>query len=164
MQLTNKKLSLKRESQSERLHCGLHFDPRWTRNTLGQRWQIQLRNGLRVLQRREMSNSCQQAEDIFRPGLSHYIKVDITFNWMCWQACQGDKLDSGVVLSGPIDVCDAGPAVFRIPNYADFLIAYSTVPGIWTFVCWLCLILTLVLRLLFVEEHKSRLVVYTVAE
>lgn len=42
------------------------------------------------------------------------------------QACKGQKLDPGVSLSGPTDVCDARPTSIRIPSCADFLVAYST--------------------------------------
>ncbi|XP_060876415.1 caspase-1-like [Metopolophium dirhodum] len=45
------------------------------------------------------------------------------------QACQGDRLDSGVQLRTQVD----GPSSFKIPIYADMLIAYSTVPN---FVAW----------------------------
>jgi len=41
------------------------------------------------------------------------------------QACQGDRLDGGVMLTQ----VDGGPSSFKIPNHADFLIAYSTIPG-----------------------------------
>lgn len=41
------------------------------------------------------------------------------------QACQGDRLDGGVQLRTQVD----GNSSFKIPIYADFLIAYSTIPG-----------------------------------
>lgn len=41
------------------------------------------------------------------------------------QACQGDRLDGGIELRTQVD----GSSSFKIPIYADFLIAYSTVPG-----------------------------------
>jgi caspase-like apoptosis-related cysteine protease len=41
------------------------------------------------------------------------------------QACQGDRLDGGVSLRTQVD----GSSSFKIPIYADFLIAYSTIPG-----------------------------------
>jgi len=46
------------------------------------------------------------------------------------QACQGDQLDHGVkmVRTGT----DAGSATYKIPNHADFLIAYSTIPGFYS--------------------------------
>uniref|UniRef100_A0A8D8PZ91 Caspase-1 n=2 Tax=Cacopsylla melanoneura TaxID=428564 RepID=A0A8D8PZ91_9HEMI len=45
------------------------------------------------------------------------------------QACQGDGLDSGVTLRTQVD----GPSdTFRIPSHADFLIAYSTIPGFYS--------------------------------
>lgn len=46
------------------------------------------------------------------------------------QACQGDRLDNGVSVVGA-DRTDA-TSYFRIPNYADFLIAYSTLPGFYS--------------------------------
>ncbi|XP_054166853.1 caspase-like isoform X2 [Oppia nitens] len=48
------------------------------------------------------------------------------------QACQGDRLDAGVALQKGSDVTDSGNDFYRIPNYADFLIAYSTVPGYYS--------------------------------
>lgn len=47
------------------------------------------------------------------------------------QACQGDRLDSGVLVSG--DRLDSTATYFKIPTYADFLIAYSTLPGFYSF-------------------------------
>ncbi|XP_050548169.1 caspase-1-like isoform X2 [Daktulosphaira vitifoliae] len=44
------------------------------------------------------------------------------------QACQGDRLDGGVLLRTQVD----GSQSFRIPVYADFLIAYSTIPGFYS--------------------------------
>lgn len=46
------------------------------------------------------------------------------------QACQGSKLDPGVVVS--VDALDAAH-YFKIPTYADFMIAYSTLPGFYSF-------------------------------
>jgi caspase-like apoptosis-related cysteine protease len=43
------------------------------------------------------------------------------------QACQGDKLDCGV----DVEV-DNGVQSYRIPLHADFLIAYSTIPGYYS--------------------------------
>lgn len=44
------------------------------------------------------------------------------------QACQGDKLDGGVRLQPRTEV--DGDVGYTIPIHADFLIAYSTIPGI----------------------------------
>ncbi|KAL2725175.1 caspase-1 [Vespula squamosa] len=44
------------------------------------------------------------------------------------QACQGDKLDPGFNLKERTET-DSSVSTFRIPNHADFLIAYSTIPG-----------------------------------
>lgn len=41
------------------------------------------------------------------------------------QACQGDRLDAGVMMRTQVD----GSPSFKIPIFADFLIAYSTIPG-----------------------------------
>lgn len=46
------------------------------------------------------------------------------------QACQGDKLDHGVSVIGA-DSLDSA-AYLKIPNHADFLIAYSTLPGFYS--------------------------------
>jgi len=52
------------------------------------------------------------------------------------QACQGDKLDAGVTLKERTETDGLPSATFRIPTQADFLIAYSTVPGIIIFSCY----------------------------
>lgn len=44
------------------------------------------------------------------------------------QACQGDQLDGGITLRTEVD----GHMSYKIPIYADFLIAYSTVPGYYS--------------------------------
>lgn len=54
------------------------------------------------------------------------------------QACQGDRLDTGVHLRTQVD---GGGASFKIPNHADFLIAYSTIPGKNNFNKYLCIII-----------------------
>lgn len=46
------------------------------------------------------------------------------------QACQGSRLDRGVVVAA--EALDAAH-YFKIPTYADFLIAYSTLPGFYSF-------------------------------
>ncbi|XP_042213828.1 caspase-1-like isoform X2 [Homarus americanus] len=47
------------------------------------------------------------------------------------QACRGDGLDAGVTLvrSRPSDETDSGYLAYKIPNTADYLICWSTVPG-----------------------------------
>jgi len=47
------------------------------------------------------------------------------------QACQGDRLDSGVKMVSRTEA-DAGPVSYKIPTHADFLIAYSTIPGFYS--------------------------------
>uniref|UniRef100_A0A1B6DZR3 Caspase-1 n=1 Tax=Clastoptera arizonana TaxID=38151 RepID=A0A1B6DZR3_9HEMI len=44
------------------------------------------------------------------------------------QACQGDKLDGGVTLTTQVD----GSPSYKIPAHADFVIAYSTIPGFYS--------------------------------
>lgn len=48
------------------------------------------------------------------------------------QACQGALLDNGVVVRRSRDDIDS-VSYFKIPTYADFMIAYSTVPGYYSF-------------------------------
>lgn len=48
------------------------------------------------------------------------------------QACQGDRLDGGVAIHRALDVTDSGTNFYRIPNFADFVISYSTVPGFYS--------------------------------
>lgn len=47
------------------------------------------------------------------------------------QACRGDGLDPGTTLvrSRPSDETDSGHLAYKIPNTADFLVCWSTVPG-----------------------------------
>ena len=46
------------------------------------------------------------------------------------QACRGDRLDNGTIIN--FDVEDSNSADVRIPQWADFLMAYSTVPGFYS--------------------------------
>ncbi|KAI4495786.1 hypothetical protein M0802_008409 [Mischocyttarus mexicanus] len=49
------------------------------------------------------------------------------------QACQGDKLDSGITLKERTETdSSTHGGTFRIPSHADFLIAYSTIPGFYS--------------------------------
>jgi len=63
------------------------------------------------------------------------------------QACQGDRLDSGIYLRTQVD---SGSSSFKIPVYADFLIAYSTIPGknILCFI-WLFIIIIIILFMIY---------------
>lgn len=46
------------------------------------------------------------------------------------QACQGDQLDAGVTLINRTETDSGDYAMsYKIPIHADFLIAYSTIPG-----------------------------------
>merc|ERR550539_269542 len=47
------------------------------------------------------------------------------------QACQGDQLESGVQLKRRTEM-DSNGISYKIPAHADFLIAYSTVPGFYS--------------------------------
>lgn len=46
------------------------------------------------------------------------------------QACRGDKLENGLLLPGSVESDDSSAQ--RIPAEADFLYAYSTVPGYYS--------------------------------
>ncbi len=48
------------------------------------------------------------------------------------QACQGDQLDSGVRLTSTTATDSSVAQSYKIPSRADFLIAYSTVPGYYS--------------------------------
>lgn len=49
------------------------------------------------------------------------------------QACQGDQLDGGVTLHNRTETDSGANAMsYKIPRLADFLIAYSTVPGYYS--------------------------------
>lgn len=48
------------------------------------------------------------------------------------QACQGNRLDPGIIVTAR-DSIDQTISCFKIPTYADFMIAYSTLPGFYSF-------------------------------
>ncbi|KAH0552661.1 caspase-1-like [Cotesia glomerata] len=48
------------------------------------------------------------------------------------QACQGDRLDGGTAVKERTETDGQPTATFRIPTHADFLIAYSTIPGFYS--------------------------------
>ncbi|XP_063976031.1 caspase-1-like [Diachasmimorpha longicaudata] len=48
------------------------------------------------------------------------------------QACQGDRLDAGATLKERTETDGHHAPTFRIPSHADFLIAYSTIPGFFS--------------------------------
>ncbi|CAL1689333.1 unnamed protein product [Lasius platythorax] len=48
------------------------------------------------------------------------------------QACQGDRLDPGITLKERTETDGLPHATYRIPSQADFLIAYSTIPGYYS--------------------------------
>lgn len=48
------------------------------------------------------------------------------------QACQGDRLDGGVLLSKTTETDGESSMSYKIPIHADFLIAYSTIPGFYS--------------------------------
>jgi len=47
-----------------------------------------------------------------------------------FQACRGNKLDHGVEVADAA-IGEPEPKIYRIPEEADFLYAYSTAPGMW---------------------------------
>lgn len=47
------------------------------------------------------------------------------------QACQGDRLDGGITMT-ETDSSDSASMAYKIPIHADFLIAYSTIPGFYS--------------------------------
>lgn len=48
------------------------------------------------------------------------------------QACQGDQLDGGVTLRSRTETDGDSMMSYKIPVHADFLIAYSTIPGFYS--------------------------------
>ncbi|XP_078033261.1 caspase-1 [Augochlora pura] len=48
------------------------------------------------------------------------------------QACQGDRLDAGMTMKDRTETDGQPASSFRIPTHADFLIAYSTIPGFYS--------------------------------
>ncbi|XP_073814060.1 death related ICE-like caspase [Musca autumnalis] len=49
------------------------------------------------------------------------------------QACQGDRLDPGVTMKRVVTQTDGESSMsYKIPVHADFLIAYSTIPGFYS--------------------------------
>lgn len=46
------------------------------------------------------------------------------------QACRGDRLDAGTPVV--LETSDSPGQIYRIPTHADFLAAYSTVPGFYS--------------------------------
>lgn len=79
-------------------------------------------------------------------GSDHRFPVDMMFNQFLGdachtlagkpkmffiQACQGDKLDEGVPVMAQ-EALDSTTTYFKIPSHADFLIAYSTLPGFYS--------------------------------
>ncbi|XP_065371216.1 caspase [Calliphora vicina] len=49
------------------------------------------------------------------------------------QACQGDRLDPGVTMKRAVTQTDGDSSMsYKIPVHADFLIAYSTIPGFYS--------------------------------
>lgn len=48
------------------------------------------------------------------------------------QACQGDQLDGGITLRSRTETDSDSSMSYKIPIHADFLIAYSTIPGYYS--------------------------------
>lgn len=73
-----------------------------------------------------------------------------------FKACRGDRKDDGVDLTDAEEETDASPArLYRIPTEADFLIAYSVVPGeclVSVLLCW-----ELVFFVIFIKSYLIEL-------
>jgi len=80
------------------------------------------------------------------------------------QACQGSQLDEGTKLVRVTHTeTDSNPQSYRIPNHADFLIAFSTVPGtifVNEISLWTCPIKLICCRFLLLEKHYQRVMVH----
>lgn len=48
------------------------------------------------------------------------------------QACQGDRLDPGITMQRATETDGESSMSYKIPVHADFLIAYSTIPGFYS--------------------------------
>ena len=65
----------------------------------------------------------------------YFFLVAVTKICIClkFQACQGDQLDAGVRLKRcAYTETDSNSMSYKIPSHADFLIAYSTIPGFYS--------------------------------
>lgn len=49
------------------------------------------------------------------------------------QACRGKELDAGIKVKGRRLEFDSNPSTYKIPTHADFLVAYSTTEGFYSF-------------------------------
>jgi len=57
------------------------------------------------------------------------LLFQIETNLLQFKACQGDRLDRGVLMTTQQDGFNKSEISYKIPTYADFLISFSTVPG-----------------------------------
>jgi len=48
------------------------------------------------------------------------------------QACQGDRMDPGTTMLPRLTETDSPNVSYKIPTHADFMIAYSTIPGFYS--------------------------------
>jgi caspase-like apoptosis-related cysteine protease len=95
-------------------------------------------------------------------NISSTVDSNNFFNHYClFKACQGDRLDAGTTMLPRITETDSPSAVaYKIPTHADFLIAYSTVPGKITFntyrlpmTLFAILFVPLLFRFLFLAQY-----------
>lgn len=87
-----------------------------------------------------------------------------------FQACRGEKLDAGIVLSRELNTeVDSSTASYKIPKHSDFLIFFSTYDGnfvtrtsmyiyiyIFLFMYYVCCC-----RLLFIQTSRRGNLVYS---
>ena len=69
-----------------------------------------------------MQDSGGETKDVLHSG--GLVDSDVGYNQILLQACQGDQLDHGTNMVPVRTEHDAGAASYKIPNHADFLIAY----------------------------------------
>lgn len=51
---------------------------------------------------------------------------------LLFKACRGERIDPGLrVIGNGVDVVDGHQPAYKIPTIADFLVYYSTAPGIY---------------------------------
>lgn len=56
-----------------------------------------------------------------------------------FQACRGEKLDAGIVLSRELNTeVDSSTASYKIPKHSDFLIFFSTYDGNFVTHIYIC--------------------------
>lgn len=59
-----------------------------------------------------------------------FFSLKVTLKWFLFsQACQGDRMDPGTTMLPRLTETDSPNVSYKIPTHADFMIAYSTIPG-----------------------------------